>query len=215
MLDDAAIREFIARAHKRSLPPKHTVLHAGDRPQSIYLILEGSVSVMLEDGDGREMVLDYLNPGEFFGEICLFPEQELRSATVRTRGPTLVAELDYGAFRSFVAEHPDCMLEIAGQLARRLRQTAQRVANLAFLDVTGRLAHTLHDLARKPDARPHPSGRWVRISRIELARHVGCSREMAGRALKKLHDDGLVHPQGRNVLVKFSEAAASITRKAA
>ncbi|MFC4251660.1 cyclic nucleotide-binding domain-containing protein [Sinimarinibacterium flocculans] len=201
MLDSNAIAAFIARAHKRSLPPKHTVLHAGDRPQSIYLILEGSVSVMLEDGDGREMVLDYLNPGEFFGEICLFPEQEVRSAMVRTRGPTLVAELDYEAFRRFVAEHPDCMFEIAGQLARRLRETGQRVANLAFLDVAGRLARTLHDLARKPDAQPHPFGKLVRISRMELARHIGCSREMAGRALKKLHDDGLVRPQGRNILI--------------
>ena len=147
------------------------------------------------------MVLDYLNPGEFFGEICLFPEQEVRSAMVRTRGPTLVAELDYEAFRRFVAEHPDCMFEIAGQLARRLRETGQRVANLAFLDVAGRLARTLHDLARKPDAQPHPFGKLVRISRMELARHIGCSREMAGRALKKLHDDGLVRPQGRNILI--------------
>ncbi|MES0872616.1 cyclic nucleotide-binding domain-containing protein [Sinimarinibacterium thermocellulolyticum] len=210
MLDRHAIRAFVERAHKRSLPPKHTVLHAGDRPQSIYLILEGSVSVMLEDGDGREMVLDYLNPGEFFGEICLFPEQDLRSARVRTRGPTLVAELDSGAFRSFVAEHPDCMFEIAGQLARRLREAGQRVANLAFLDVTARLARTLHDLARKPDAVPHPSGTLVCISRIELARHVGCSREMAGRALKKLHDDGLVRPQGRKILILDRDYARTL-----
>jgi CRP/FNR family transcriptional regulator, cyclic AMP receptor protein len=201
MLDSQAIHAFIGRAHKRSLPPKHTVIHAGDRPQSLYLILEGSVSVMLEDDDGREMVLDYLNPGEFFGEICLFPEQDLRSAMVRTRGPTLVAELDYAAFRELVVEFPECMFEIAGQLARRLRETGQRVANLAFLDVAGRLAHTLQDLARKPDAQPHPHGRVVRISRMELARHVGCSREMAGRALKKLREDGLVRAQGRNILI--------------
>jgi CRP/FNR family transcriptional regulator, cyclic AMP receptor protein len=201
MLDSQAIDAYIRRAHKRSLPPKHTVIHAGDRPQSLYLILEGSVSVVLEDDDGREMVLDYLNPGEFFGEICLFPEQELRSAIVRTRGPTLVAELDYEAFRELVAEFPECMFEIAGQLARRLRETGQRVANLAFLDVAGRLAHTLQDLARKPDAQPHPAGRVVRISRMELARHVGCSREMAGRALKRLYDDGVVRLQGRNILI--------------
>lgn len=201
MLDSQAIEAFIDRAHKRSLPPKHTVIHAGDRPQSLYLILEGSVSVILEDPEGREMVLDYLNPGEFFGEICLFPEQALRSAIVRTRGPTLVAELDYAAFRKLVAEFPECMFEIAGQLARRLRETGQRVANLAFLDVAGRLAHTLQDLARKPDAQPHPNGRVVRISRMELACHVGCSREMAGRALKKLREDGLVRPQGRNILI--------------
>ncbi len=201
MLNNQAIEAFISRGHKRSLPPKHTIIRPSDSPQSLYLILEGSVSVMLEDVGGREMVLDYLNPGEFFGEICLFPEQNLRSAIIRTRGPTLVAELDYRAFRDLVAEFPECMFEIAGQLARRLRETSQRVANLAFLDVAGRIAHTLQELARKPDAEPHPNGRVVRISRMELARHVGCSREMAGRALKKLHDDGAVRPQGRHILI--------------
>lgn len=201
MLDSDAFNAFIARAHKRSLPPKHTLLHAGDVPESLFLILEGSVSLLLEDSDGREMVLDYLNAGEFFGEACLFPDQELGGAVVRTRGPTLVAELDFRAFRSLVSEHPGCMLEVAAQLASRLRKASERVANLAFLDVAGRLTRTLHDLARKPDAKPHPQGIVVRISRMELARHVGCSREMAGRALKKLREDGMVRAQGRNILV--------------
>jgi len=86
-------------------------------------------------------------------------------------------------------------------LAGRLSDLNQRVANIAFMDVAGRLTHTLMDLSRKPDAVPHPSGVVVRISRQELARHVGCSREMAGRVLKKLKNDGFVHSQGRNILI--------------
>lgn len=202
MLTKPIIQAFVAQAHKRSYPPKHTILHAGDVPTSLYLILEGSVSIMLEDKDGREIVLAYLGPGDFFGEMCLFPEQKARTAIVRTRAqPTLVAEATYTAFRQFAASHHDIMYEIAGQIAARLRDTSQRLRDLAFLDVAGRLARILLDLSKKPDAQQHPRGRVVKISRQELARNAGCSREMAGRVLKKLEEDGLVISQGRNIVV--------------
>lgn len=201
MFQKPVIQAFIAQAHKRSFAGKHTIIHAGDEPQSLYLILEGSVSIMLEDKHGREIVLAYLNPGEFFGEMCLFPEQSQRTAIVRTRAPTLVAEIGYNAFRSFLHQYPDIMLEVAGQLAGRLRDTSQRLGDLAFLDVAGRLAHVLLALTREPDATPHARGTVVRVSRQELARNIGCSREMAGRVLKKLEEDGMVQTQGRSILV--------------
>ncbi len=202
LLNKPVIQAFVAQAHKRSFPPKHTIIHAGDTPSSLYLILEGSVSILLENSDGREIVLAYLGPGDFFGEMCLFPGQNLRTAIVRTRSPaTLVAETTYHAFRQFSMEHPDIMYEIAGQLAIRLHDTSQRVGDLAFLDVAGRLAHILMELSQKRDAIAHPRGPMVRISRQELARNAGCSREMAGRVLKKLEEDGLVSVQGRNIVI--------------
>ena len=202
MLSKPIIQQFVAQAHKRSYPPKHTILHAGDTPTTLYLILEGSVSVLLEDKEGREIVLAYLAPGDFFGEMCLFPEQKARTAIVRTRDqPALLAEVTYPVFRQFAHDHPDIMFELAGQLAARLRETSQRVGDLAFLDVAGRLAHILLELSKKPGAVAHPRGRSVKISRQELARNAGCSREMAGRVLKKLEEDGLVAVQGRNVIV--------------
>ncbi|HUS23988.1 MAG TPA: cyclic nucleotide-binding domain-containing protein [Candidatus Binatia bacterium] len=202
MLTKPVIQAFVSQAHKRSFPPKYTIMHAGDTPSSIYLILEGSVSIVLEDPEGREIVLAYLGPGDFFGEMCLFPDQQTRSAIVRTRNqPTLVAESTYSTFRQYSLDHPEIMYEIAGQLASRLRETSQRLRDLAFLDVAGRLAHILLKMSGKPDAVPHPKGRTVRISRQELARNAGCSREMAGRVLKKLESDGLVNVQGRNIVV--------------
>jgi CRP/FNR family cyclic AMP-dependent transcriptional regulator len=201
VFEKPAVQAFVAAAHKRSFPPKHTIVHVGAEPNALFLILEGSVSVLKEDADGREIVLAYLNPGEFFGEMCLFPEQRTRTAAVRTRIPTLVAEMGYEAFRAFSHEHPEIMFEVAGQLAARLRDTSHRLSDLAFLDVAGRVAHTLLNLTRQPDARPHPRGILVRISRQELARLVGCSREMAGRVLKRLEDDGAVLTQGRNIVV--------------
>lgn len=204
-----AVQAFISAARKRSYPPKHNIVHAGDEPNILYLILEGSVSVLVEDKDGREMVLAYLNPGEFFGEMCLFPDQKVRTAIVRTRQPTLVAEVGFEAFRGFNQQHPDIMFEVAGQLAARLRDTSRRLRDLTFLDVAGRVARALLDLSQEPDAKSDPKGMVVRISRQELARIVGCSREMAGRVLKKLEEDGLVLCQGRSILVPTDSALSS------
>ncbi len=195
------VQAFIQHAHKRSYSPKHTLMLAGDAPQSLYFLLEGSVSILLEDENGREIVLAYLGPGDFFGELCLFPEQRARTAIVRTRTPTLAAELGYEAFMHFYRGHPDIMFEVAGQLASRLRDTTRRLADLAFLDVAGRMARTLLDLTRKREAIANPRGTMIRTSRQELARLIGCSREMAGRVLKKLEEDGMVATQGRSILV--------------
>ena len=201
MFNKPVVQAFIQQAHKRSFPPKHNILHAGDPPQSLYLILEGSVSIMLEDADGREIVLAYLGAGDFFGELCLVPERQARTAIVRTRTPTLAAELSFESFMRFFRSNPDIMFEIAGQLARRLRDTTSRLVDLTFLDVAGRMDRTLLTLAQKADAQPNPRGMLIRTSRQELARLVGCSREMAGRVLKKLEEDGVISTQGRSILI--------------
>ncbi len=200
-LTHPAVKEFISRAHKRSVPPKQTIVRAGELPDSLYLILEGSVSVMLEDDEGREIVLAYLNAGDFFGEMCLFPEHATRTAIVNSRVATLVGQLGYDAFRGFVHQHPEIMFVIAEQLSIRLRDTSRRMADLAFLDVQGRTARALLELAAAPEAKPGLRGTIVRVSRQELARIVGCSREMAGRVLKRLEENGILSMQGRNVLL--------------
>jgi CRP/FNR family cyclic AMP-dependent transcriptional regulator len=200
-LTHPAVKEFISRAHKRSVPPKHTIVRAGEQPDSLYLILEGSVSVMLEDNEGREIVLAYLNGGDFFGEMCLFPEHATRTAIVNSRVATLVAQLNYDAFRSFVSQHPEIMFVIAEQLSVRLRDTSRRMADLAFLDVQGRTARALLEMAEAPEAKPGIKGTLVKVSRQELARIVGCSREMAGRVLKRLEENGILSMQGRNLLL--------------
>jgi CRP/FNR family cyclic AMP-dependent transcriptional regulator len=201
MFEKPVVESFIAIAHKRAYPARQTVVRAGAVPQSLFLILEGSVSVIAEDDNGREMVLAYLNPGEFFGEMGLFPEQKVRTAIVRTRTQSLIAELDYVSFRHFNREHPEIMFEVAGQLAARVRDTSRRLRDLTFLDVAGRLARALLDLTAQPDAKPHAAGILVRVSRQEMARLVGCSREMAGRVLKKLEEDGLISSEGRCIVV--------------
>ena len=90
--DIPAINRFLSYCRVRTIPQKTVMIHAGDLPDVLYYIVDGSVEVMIEDEDGNEMVLAYLNKGQFFGEMGLFYEQPTRSAWVRTRTESEIAE---------------------------------------------------------------------------------------------------------------------------
>jgi len=96
---------------------------------------------------------------------------------------------------------PGLVFELATQLATRLDRTNRKLGDLAFVDVTGRVAHAIMDLCNEPDAMTHPDGMQIKVSRQELSRLVGCSREMAGRALKSLEQEGLVAVFGKTMVV--------------
>jgi CRP/FNR family cyclic AMP-dependent transcriptional regulator len=127
------------------------MIHAGDLPDVLYYIVDGSVEVMIEDEDGNEMVLAYLNKGQFFGEMGLFYEQPTRSAWVRTRTECEIAEMTYPRFRQIASESPGLVFELATQLATRLDRTNRKLGDLAFVDVTGRVAHAIMDLCNEPE----------------------------------------------------------------
>ncbi len=199
--DIPAINNGLRYCRIRTVPQKTVVIHAGDLPDILYYLVEGSVEVMIEDEDGNEMVLAYLNKGEFFGEMGLFYEQPTRSAWVRTRVECELAEMTYPRFRQIAAESPGLIFELATQLASRLNRTNRKLGDLAFVDVTGRIAHAIMDLCNEPDAMTHPDGMQIKVSRQELSRLVGCSREMAGRVLKVLEEQGLVTAKGKTIVV--------------
>lgn len=199
--DIPAINRFLSYCRIRTVPSKTVIIHAGDLPDILYYIISGSVEVMIEDEDGNEMVLAYLNKGQFFGEMGLFYEQPTRSAWVRTRQQAELAEMTYPRFRQIAAESPGLIFELATQLATRLDRTNKKLGDLAFVDVTGRVAHAIMDLCGEPDAMTHPEGMQIKVSRQELSRLVGCSREMAGRVLKVLEDQGLLRATGKTIVV--------------
>jgi len=199
--DIPAINRFLSYCRIRTVPSKTVIIHAGDLPDILYYIISGSVEVMIEDEDGNEMVLAYLNKGQFFGEMGLFYEQPTRSAWVRTRQQSELAEMTYPRFRQIAAESPGLIFELATQLATRLDRTNRKLGDLAFVDVTGRVAHAIMDLCSEPDAMTHPEGMQIKVSRQELSRLVGCSREMAGRVLKVLEEQGLLRATGKTIVV--------------
>ncbi len=194
------MEDFLSSAHKRKYPKGSTIIYAGEDSDSIYLITRGSVTVLIEDDSGREIIVAYLNEGDFFGEMAMFSEGK-RTAWVKAKTECEVAELGYQKFAELSKKDTGMLYQVATQLADRLDKTTQKVGDLAFLDVTGRVARTLLDLCKEPDAMTHPDGMQVKITRQEIGRIAGCSREMVGRVLKTLVDQGLVSVKGKTMVV--------------
>ena len=198
------VEGFLRHCQRTVHKSKTVILREGAPSDSFYLILDGSVSVMVESEEDKDqkLVVSYLNLGDFFGEMGLFETTgEGRSAAVVARTECEVAEISYERFHQIRSQHPDILFAIASQMEQRLRNTTRKLKDLAFLDVAGRIAHTLLDLCKQPDAMTHPDGMQIKITRQELGKIVGCSREMAGRVLKTLEEDGLISASGKTMVV--------------
>lgn len=207
---DPLLAQFLAHCHRRTYPAKTILINAGDYSDELYYLIKGSVSVLIEDEEGREIVLAYLNEGDIFGEIGMFDENHQRSAWVRTRTKCEIAQISYERLRSIAAESPDILFWMLSQLAIRLRNTNRKVGDLAFTDVAGRVARALLDLCGQPDAMSHPDGMQIRITRQELSRIAGCSREMVGRVLKDLEEQKLISATGKTIVVHGTRPIQSV-----
>ncbi len=197
---------FLRSSHRRQHSAKAPIIHYGEPSSSLFYIIDGSVSVVTEGEGGREIVLAYLHAGDFFGEMGLFEEDSKRSAWVVARSKKCeVAEMPYDQFRRLSTEQPELLFELTRQMATRLRRSSTKVADMVFLDVKQRVSRTLIELAHMPDAITHPDGMQINITRQEIARIVGCSREMVGRVLKELAEpeigEPLIHARGKTMVI--------------
>ena len=202
------IEVFLANCRRRRYTAKATIIYLGDQSDSLFYILSGSVAAIAENSCGKEITLAYLNAGEFFGEMGLF-ESERRSACIRTRSDCEVGEISYSKFLRLSANYPDFLFAVAKQVTSRLRDTSRKVCDLAFLDVSGRVAHSLLYLCQEPDAEISPEGTQIRVTRQEIAKIVGCSREMVGRVLKDFEESGLISTCGKKIMV-FSASGSQL-----
>lgn len=178
------------------------IIAAGDESALLYYIVRGSVVVLMEDEDGHEIILAYLNEGEFFGEIGMFDERRQRSAWVRARVECEIAQLSYERFHELTSSSPELLFAMLRRMSLRVRDTSRKVGDLAFKDVSGRIAGALLNLCGQPDAVHTDNGVEIEITRQELGRIVGCSREMASRVLRGLEDRHFVTVLGKKVLVR-------------
>ncbi|MDP3904433.1 MAG: cAMP-activated global transcriptional regulator CRP [Methylococcaceae bacterium] len=202
-----ALDQFLSFCHKKAYPSKVTIIRSGDTADNLYFIVDGSVTICAEDTNGQhELVLAYLNKNDFIGEIGVFKGAEIRKVSVKTREACHLAQISYDRFRQLLKKEllpyaPELLFMLGEQLATRLLLTSRNLCDLAFMDVEGRIARTLLDLCKQPDAMTHPDGMQLHISRQEISRIVGCSREMAGRVLKELEDKGLITAHGKTIVV--------------
>ncbi len=198
---DPTLEWFLSHCHIHKYPAKSTLIHAGETSDTLYYIVKGSVAVLIKDEEGKEMILSYLNQGDFIGEIGLFEEEAERTAWVRAKQACEIAEISYKKFRQLIQVNPEILMKLSQQMAYRLQTTSQKVGDLAFLDVAGRIAQTLLHLAKQPDAMTHPDGMQIKITRQEIGQIVGCSRETVGRILKMLEEQSLIQAHGKTIVV--------------
>jgi len=120
---------------------------------------------------------------------------------VRAKTLCEVAQISYEKLKSMSTVFPDLLFAISSQLANRLRKMNRKFGDLSFIDVSGRVARSLLDLCKEPDALTHPDGMQIRITRQELGRIVGCSRETVGRVLKTLEEQHLIGVSVKTIVV--------------
>lgn len=150
--------KLLMHCQRRRHAAKSNIICAGDRSDTLYFIIKGSVTILIEDDDGREMIIAYLNAGDFFGELGLFEQagqEQQRSAWVRAKVECEIAEISYVKFRELSQQDPDILYVLSGQIAQRLRNTTRKVGDLAFFrrhGARGALPAGAVQAARRHDA---------------------------------------------------------------
>ena len=172
-------------------------MHAGEETDSIYVILAGRVKVVIADDQGREVILGFMGPQEFFGEMGILDDQP-RSASVFTLEPCEMLRLSKAAFMSCLKENSEVAMLVIRNLVKRLRAADRKIESLALVDVSGRVARLLIDMAQEID------GRLVVVrapAKQEIARMIGASREMVSRVIKELERRGLLRTERRSIVI--------------
>ena len=163
-------------ATERSLWRGDILFGEGEDPDALYIVISGRVAIANKSIDGRESVVALMEDGDLFGEMGLFDGMG-RSAEARALEPSIVAEIPYGPVRATYEAHPELLWRVVDMLARRLRAMDEALADSVFLDVTGRTAKRLLELAGDADEFTLP------ITQEELSGMVGASRERVNKAI--------------------------------
>jgi CRP/FNR family cyclic AMP-dependent transcriptional regulator len=171
----------------RSYPAHAILINEGDTTESLYIVMSGRVKAYAAGEKGREVVLDELGPGEYFGELSL--DGGPRSVSVKTLEPTTCCVVQGADLREFLGQHPDFALHLTHKLIRMVRRLTEQVKSLALQDVYGRVVRVLMELSE-----PEGEQRVVRsrLTQQDIADRVGSSREMVNRIMKELTVGGYV-----------------------
>jgi CRP-like cAMP-binding protein len=184
----------------RQFAAGEVVFREGDESDTCYVVRSGHARAIREHQDGRSITLARFGPGDIFGELAMF-DDEKRSATVEALEPTEAIAILGGDMRRLLREHPDIAVKLIAAIARRLRETNERLARQSFQTVQSRVAAVLAQLVEAARAEGAADGDvLITVTQAEVAQLAGSSRESASRFLAVLERAGIIS-QGRGRLV--------------
>jgi CRP/FNR family cyclic AMP-dependent transcriptional regulator len=196
VLPQPLLDKIAAVATVRSFPKRAIIVTEGDDTDSLYVMLSGKARVFVADEKGREVQLNQLGAGEYFGEVTL--DGGPRSASVMALEDCRCAVVKRAELTGFLERQPELSLHIMRKLARRVRDLTENVRSLALMDVYGRVARLLLELAEDKN------GKLVigePLTHKDIASRVGASREMISRIFSDLSDGGYVRKEEGHLVI--------------
>ena len=196
-LQESALRAITSHAMVRTFPGNTILVYEGERTDSLFVILSGRVKIYSSNMDGREVVLNLLAPYDYFGELALI-DAEPRSASAMTLETSRLAIIFRDDFLNHLQQEPCIAISLLETLVRKLRRETEKVKTLALMDVYGRVAKLLLEMAVDREGRLTVE----RLTYREIANRVGASREMVGRIFKDLKQGGYLTVEGKRIILK-------------
>ena len=195
-LPEIDLQAIVNKAVIKAYDKNAIVVTEGEFTKSLYVIISGRVKVYLNDENGKELVLDSKDPGEYFGEMVL--DEGPRSASVMTTEPSTFAVISTAVFKGLLVKHPEIALIVIKNLIRMARGLDQNVRSLAMLDVYGRVSRMLLDLAvEQGEMLVVPE----KLTRQEMATRVGTSREVINRILRDLTAGEYIRVEDKTIII--------------
>jgi CRP/FNR family cyclic AMP-dependent transcriptional regulator len=192
------LRMLASVVARKSAPRSTIVMAGGDATDSLYIVLSGRLKVMMSDAEGKEVILSILGPGEFFGEMGLI-DDEPRSASVVTIEPCELLSISKRDFKKCIQENAEMSMAVMRGLVKRLREADRKIGSLALLDVYGRVARLLLDMAENVNGEKVVT---KRLPKQDIAKMIGASREMVSRVMKDLQTGGYIEMRGSNIVLR-------------
>ena len=197
-LDEQQLAVLARAIVRKSAGRNAKIIGAGDPTDSLYIVISGRLKVQMSDEQGREVILSILGPGEFFGEMGLLDDSP-RSASVVTLEACELLTISKTDFKRSLAGNSELSLTVMRGLVKRLREADRKIGSLALMDVYGRVARLLLEMAEDID------GEKVvvkKLSKQDIAKMIGASREMVSRVMKDLQLGGYIEVRGRSIALR-------------
>ena len=193
-LEEIELQRFAELTREKFYPRGSVILFENDPGDSLFVVREGRVKVVLVGEDGREVILGVLGVSEHFGELSLIDDRP-RSAHVIAMEDSSLLVLRREDFRKRVESSPSVAWSLLTELSRRLRRADEKIGGLVLLDVPGRIARLLLDLSQESGTDKIEKA----LTHQTIAQMIGASRETVSRAMKDFQDAGWINVERRRI----------------